>query len=263
MTEHRDWGKHRNAILSKVDKGWALTAIAAHYMVSFKTIKRLVDGWRPPAQGGDTKCADIVPPAQLAEPEPAPAPIEHQAPAPPALEPPASGNRDNTERNARIIELAKEGLSAGKIALRMAPLTRSAVIGVLHRAGISTKGGKGGKRAKPLGFVPQVATGGMSHAWGAGKHHNALVFAGGTKGSAKPPISRDKLNQKAPETAVAFEDRKGCRWPYGDPREGPLLYCNAPRCSVRIAGLVQPTEYCAEHWALRRSSAYTKIINVA
>jgi GcrA cell cycle regulator len=249
MTEHRDWGKHRNAILSKVDKGWALTAIAAHYMVSFKTIKRLVDGWRPPA-------APIA--AAVPEPEPAPAPIEHQAPAPPA-----SGNRDNTERNARIIELAKEGLSAGKIGLRMGGLSRSAVIGVLHRAGISTKGGKGGTRARPLALAPKVASGGTSHAWGAGKHHNALVFAGGTKGGAKPPISRDKLNMKAPETAVPFEDRKGCRWPYGDPREGPLLYCNAPRCSVRTGGLVQTTEYCAEHWALRRSSAYTKIINVA
>src|SRR5687768_11363465 len=103
MTDHRDWGKHRNPILSKVDEGWALTAIAAHYMVSFKTIKRLVDGWRPPAA---PIAAEV--PDQLAEPEPAPAPIEHQAPAPPALEQTASGKQDNTERNALIIKLAKE-----------------------------------------------------------------------------------------------------------------------------------------------------------
>jgi hypothetical protein len=258
MTEHRDWEKHRSAILARLDKGWAPAAIAAHYMVSSKTIQRLVKQWRPPAAPIAAEAVD-----QVAEPEPAPpAPIaaDIEAPASPALaqlEALSGRPPDNTERNARILELAKEGLSAGQIGQRMG-LTRSAVIGVLHRAGVSTKGCKRPRTTVVLPSKNQPA--GASLEWAKGKNRNALVFAGGTKGDPKPPISRNLLNMQAPETAVAFEDRKGCRWPFGDPREGPLLYCNAPTCRVRNGDLVQPTNYCAEHWALRRSSAYTRII---
>lgn len=156
-------------------------------------------------------------------------------------------------RNDEIIRLVHEGLSDKEIAARMKgrypEMTRGVVLGLRNRRGLlkdpasrnraqrvnSSKNGMGGNLRAKLGTAP------------------------------KPPLLEAPAPARLPEKTagrwVSFEQMTGCRWCEGDPREGTAVFCNAPRCDVKLlGGDVERVNYCCEHWERRRSSRYTRVI---
>jgi hypothetical protein len=178
------------------------------------------------------------------------------------------------ERNERIRQLRREGLSPGQIRKRLG-LTRGVVIGVLNRAGMTLDdqekakairdghrlGGlnKGRNAAKRAG---KRRADGNSYNFSANAHRNAAVFGKGYKGESTGPINLAKYREVAPPHAVPIEHLQGCAWPFGDVREEGISYCNKPRCRVRVHGLQMPvrTAYCDAHWDQRRTSKHTRIL---
>lgn len=138
------------------------------------------------------------------------------------------------------VELAKklwqEGLSASLIASRITnsgfPVTRSAVLGKIHRMGMSGRAQMkprvavrgGSKRHKPRKQQP----------WAQFERKSAKLF------QAAPFVP-------GPEIVVPLDQRKGildlaendCRWPIGDPQEPDFHFCNGRK----VPGLA----YCEHH----------------
>lgn len=175
------------------------------------------------------------------------------------------------ERDAKIQAMRKDGVFPSDIAERMG-LSRNAVLGVLHRAGLvmtledrkraqGAGGKKGAKRAKEISDDA------------ARKRMSALRGKAPAQAKEKPPkpVSSAKLpdpplppEKAAPPSAVLFEHRTGCAWPWGDSKLAPLLFCNAPKCKVKDAwGFIVTTPYCEAHWRARRTSAHSKVVSNA
>lgn len=159
------------------------------------------------------------------------------------------------ERVEMLKELWTSGLSASQIAHKMGGVTRNAVIGKVHRLGLSG-------RAKPA----QVSTSQV----GAAQASEARVasVAGTTRrggavaddpryAQAVAGASANVVRQvKSPEPLLTREQRasvlnlneRTCKWPFGDPGAQDFHFCGArvktgsPYCEVHVALAYQPLE---------------------
>lgn len=135
----------------------------------------------------------------------------------------------------RLRALWQEGLSASQISDRIGGLSRNAVIGKLHRLGLSR-----GDNPKP-----RLAVGGRKAARlyrKKGRKMRAAKASGARRVSAPvpqadayvPPI----MSETAPPNATALVDCRSdqCRWPYGDTE---FVFCP----EEQIPG----SSYCAGH----------------
>jgi GcrA cell cycle regulator len=122
----------------------------------------------------------------------------------------------NDERIADLTRLWQDGLSASQVAERLGGISRSAVIGKIHRLGIAGRAAP--SRPRPLGGRPpslKIST---------GEDRRAPV--------ARPP-------RPAPRPVVVFDadataslltlTECGCRWPIGDPGEADFGFCGRPQ----------------------------------
>jgi hypothetical protein len=144
----------------------------------------------------------------------------------------------NPDRDARILELFRQGLSMATVAERLfgdyPGLSRSTVAAVIHRA-----------RARGENMIPSALSG-RSSATIRQKSQNCPELAA----SAAPPLS-----------AVPLDERAGCAWPYGDSCAGGLRYCNATCCVVQSPyGKARKVAYCAEHWWARHRTHVTRVV---
>ena len=161
----------------------------------------------------------------------------------------------NDERVELLKKLWNEGLSASQIAGRLGGVTRNAVIGKVHRLGLSgrvtpsrTVGtrrprNRGGdvtqqRRIRPR---PAAAIGGPARApwqqW-------------------EPSIQPEGLPEAAEELFIPLEDRKSvlglkegdCRWPIGDPQNADFHFCGhgkhagLPYCEFHARKAYQPPQ---------------------
>lgn len=136
-----------------------------------------------------------------------------------------------------LIRLWRDGGSARQIARRLGGVTRNAVIGKIHRLGLSGRAAPsapGGRRPKP-------------------KVERRLRQA--------PPAPRPRAGvapPQPPETGAAtiVSIRRGqCRWPIGDPLVDGFCLCGRP--AVHGA-------YCAPHGALAyRPTARDHLLRLA
>lgn len=142
------------------------------------------------------------------------------------------------ERKAKAAKLWREGHSAAQIARMIGALSRNAVIGAIHRMGLSGAG-----RAQPTAPVrlrPIVRT---------RKHSNPM----GVEGVAgmKARVAREIRKGARPSMVVVGDhvtladlEPSHCRWPITDcaPGDGDkLLFCCQPRAPLH--------SYCPEHQA--------------
>jgi hypothetical protein len=255
-----DLEPYRKAICVLYADNWAVAALALRYRVERKHMQECLERWgviepRPrilPTSPRELKCAEPFAPDD--EPEP-----RRQA-----------THVNNAERNQKIMDLKAEGLSSGKIVARLKAsypgLSRSAVIGVIHRhmpAEVRARDVEEGhhairmraKRTAPPPRPPKPTP--------PPRIFNKAPIYRPIEPPLETLLGEPVLAVPPPEhdAGVTLLQRTGCAWPYGDARQGAITFCNRPRCSIRQGGLDSLlTPYCAEHWARRRASSYTKIV---
>ncbi|MGO4573252.1 GcrA family cell cycle regulator [Microvirga sp. 2TAF3] len=147
------------------------------------------------------------------------------------------------ERVELLKKLWTDGLSASQIAAELGNVTRNAVIGKVHRLGLS--GRAKDKAASPASQRPRkVARAPSAPAPIAPQNRSNVVIA---------PIPRPPVVEEEPEImieddlAIPMSERvtimdlreSMCRWPMGDPTKPEFRFCGARS----ITGL----PYCTHH----------------
>lgn len=145
------------------------------------------------------------------------------------------------ERVETLKKLWNDGFSASQIAAEIGGVTRNAVIGKVHRLGLSGRGKPTvqlAPRTIKRNTAPRSGGGFSSRSGGAG----ALAL----KGYASPvehimPEAKPLLEVVIASERVTIMDlREGmCRWPLGDPLSSEFRYCGSD-CSSGLP-------YCAGH----------------
>jgi GcrA cell cycle regulator len=146
------------------------------------------------------------------------------------------------ERVATLTKLWADGLSASQIAAELGGVTRNAVIGKVHRLGLSG-------RAKSASSAPKRA----KQAPRTGSFNSAPRAKSGTKERTVPTSlpSRKKVEDIAePECkklSLVELTEKTCRWPHGDPATDEFHFCghgvkdDSPYCEYHSRMAYQPT----------------------
>lgn len=155
------------------------------------------------------------------------------------------------ERVELLKKLWNDGLSASQIAGELGNVTRNAVIGKVHRLGLSGRAKNPGSAAPRPRKAP---TRSPSHPMGA---QNGGASAGMTRGNTAlaPQFAPDVATEMQPEhipapaedVVVPFSERVTimelreymCRWPMGDPTSPEFRFCGGRSAT----GL----PYCAYH----------------
>ena len=143
------------------------------------------------------------------------------------------------ERVELLKKLWAEGLSASQIAARLGGVTRNAVIGKVHRLGLS------GRATSSRSSSPRPR---RTHVPRAGRA-SSLLF--GTRGATalKPYYEAEPDLAPAPleELVIPLNERASimtlkeamCRWPIGDPGEPEFHFCGRKTCAS--------LPYCEHH----------------
>src|SRR5690348_14545773 len=148
------------------------------------------------------------------------------------------------DRVEQLKKLWTDGLSASQIAAELGNVTRNAVIGKVHRLGLSGRA----KDAKPAASVaarPRKATRAPSAPTPIAPppHVNNVVLAP----IPMPPVTQEPVAYVEDDVAIPMSERvtimdlreSMCRWPMGDPTKPEFRFCGARS----ITGL----PYCTHH----------------
>ena len=136
----------------------------------------------------------------------------------------------NDERVELLRKLWNDGLSASQIAAELGGITRNAVIGKVHRLGLS------GRAKSPSSSVPRIRKPRVSN----GVMRPRMRFSGNN--ALAPDYARDTqvdLDPLAnvvpigPRVSITELSESTCRWPVGDPGADDFGYCGAkPKAGV-------------------------------
>ncbi len=130
------------------------------------------------------------------------------------------------ERTQQVVKLWNDGLSAGQIAQRIGGLSRNAVIGKLHRLGL-TRSATGTSTTGRTNRKPRPP-----------KSKRRIVKPNPLLELAKLPLPEEPPDEIA-RTTILDREKDQCAWVIGEPRE--MKCCGAPV----VPGL--PSPWCAEH----------------
>ena len=148
------------------------------------------------------------------------------------------------ERVDLLKKLWTEGLSASQIANRLGGVTRNAVIGKVHRLGLSGRATT--SRAKPVRPRKRVVK--SSSKLVRNKYNNSMTGTNTNKALEPRGIaSQDVVTRHYEELFIPPEERKSiltlkennCRWPIGDPTDDDFHFCGKDR--------VPGSPYCEHH----------------
>jgi len=139
------------------------------------------------------------------------------------------------ERVELLKKLWADGLSASQIAGELGGITRNAVIGKVHRLGLS------GRAKSPSSSAPRVRK---------PRSHMLRVSRSSMRGNTALALAYDMESELEPEPVelvIPVEQRRSllelnentCRWPIGDPSGPEFYFCGG----TPITGL----PYCAHH----------------
>jgi len=159
------------------------------------------------------------------------------------------------ERVELLKKLWSDGLSASQIAAELGNVTRNAVIGKVHRLGLSGRAKSAAAPAAPRNAAPRKAPArAPSHpmsgpAGGArGAHALAPQFVTEAEPEAEQaPMPSEDVVIPFSERVTIMELREYmCRWPMGDPTSPDFRFCGArsqtglPYCSYHSRIAYQP-----------------------
>ena len=175
------------------------------------------------------------------------------------------------ERVDKLKELWAEGMSASQIAKVMGGVTRNAVIGKVHRLGLSNRGGpgaeEGARSVEPIAVAkPAPAPAPEPALEPAPAPSEESLPAPAARRTA--PVIRDATQPRAPGAPTPEEEaaratlaeiekfarrislleltERTCKWPIGDPTEEDFAFCGLacvpgkPYCQYHVAVAFQP-----------------------
>lgn len=160
------------------------------------------------------------------------------------------------ERVELLKKLWSDGLSASQIAAELGNVTRNAVIGKVHRLGLSGRAKSAAQPATPRNAAPRktpprspshpMATP-ATHAT-RGAHALAPVFApeAAIEAEAAPLPSEDVVIPFSERVTIMELREYMCRWPMGDPTSPDFRFCGGrsqtgmPYCSYHSRIAYQP-----------------------
>ena len=140
-----------------------------------------------------------------------------------------------TDDRVEILKkLWADGLSASQIAGELGGVTRNAVIGKVHRLGLSGRAKAPGSSAKRAKRVPRAS--------GYNRPARAVSRSGGQRNVATAASRPQLEDMVAPEpkklTLVQLTERC-CKWPHGDPATDEFYFCGH--------GIKEDSPYCEYH----------------
>jgi GcrA cell cycle regulator len=167
----------------------------------------------------------------------------------------------NDERVDVLKKLWADGLSASQIAGRLGGVTRNAVIGKVHRLGLSGRATTSRLKTRPRVRVP------------ANRRIMKQRLPGGVANSPLRSLylSDEPYVPPAEELVIPLAERKYiqtltescCRWPIGDPQQPEFHFCGKakipglPYCEVHARRAFQPPQ------ARRRERDFAPVITLA
>ncbi len=144
------------------------------------------------------------------------------------------------ERVELLKKLWAEGLSASQIAGRLGGVTRNAVIGKVHRLGLSGRATTSRMkthrpRNRVIGTTPKRTT--KSRFANTGNPALRALY----NGDAEPfsPPKEELVIPVAERKTIQTLEENHCRWPIGDPQSADFHFCGRPK----VPGL----PYCEHH----------------
>lgn len=183
------------------------------------------------------------------------------------------------ERVEKLKELWTEGMSASQIAKVLGGVTRNAVIGKVHRLGLSNRGPGAGEESKPADPAPKAKAAPRSSAAPEPAEPAPASASDREEAAAQPPVPaqtvrrtvpviRDATQPRAPGAPTPEEEaaratlaeiekiakridlleltERTCKWPIGDPTEEDFAFCGLdaepgkPYCQYHVAVAFQP-----------------------
>lgn len=141
------------------------------------------------------------------------------------------------ERVELLKKLWSDGLSASQIAAELGGITRNAVIGKVHRLGLSGRaksvsaGVPRPRKMRPPAHMLRIARGAI-------RGNTALAHAYEIETETEPELLDNVIPIGQRRTILELTEQT-CHWPIGDPSSGDFFFCGGNT----VAGL----PYCAYH----------------
>ena len=154
----------------------------------------------------------------------------------------------NDERVETLKRLWAEGLSASHIATELGGITRNAVIGKVHRLGIS------GRAKSPASAVPRPKKARVHQqmirvARPLARGNTALATAFDYEIEAEPEVV-DNVVLMGQRGSLLELTEHSCRWPIGDPGDADFFFCGGPTATS--------LPYCAHHCRVAYQPAHVR-----
>ena len=142
------------------------------------------------------------------------------------------------DRVEQLKKLWESGLSASQIAAELGSVTRNAVIGKVHRLGLSGRAKSPASTAPRPRKVPRPAQHMMRVSRPMSRGNTALAHA--FEMDHEPdPISHDNIVPISQRRTLLELNEATCHWPIGDPSNPEFFFCGGKA----LGGL----PYCAHH----------------
>jgi GcrA cell cycle regulator len=141
------------------------------------------------------------------------------------------------ERVETLKKLWADGLSASQIAAELGGVTRNAVIGKVHRLGLSGRA-KSATSAAPRPRKPRPHSHMLRVARPSVRGNTALAHAYDLELEAEPELVDNVIPMGQRRTLLELTEET-CRWPIGDPGQADFFFCGGRT----VVGL----PYCAYH----------------
>ena len=141
------------------------------------------------------------------------------------------------ERVELLKKLWSDGLSASQIAAELGGITRNAVIGKVHRLGLSGRA-KSASSAAPRPRKARSPTHMLRIARSSIRGNTALAHAYELEAEATAELIENIIPIGQRRTILELTEQT-CRWPVGDPGSGDFFFCGGNA----VVGL----PYCAYH----------------
>lgn len=129
------------------------------------------------------------------------------------------------ERVELLKKLWTDGLSASQIAAELGGITRNAVIGKVHRLGLS------GRAKSPSSSSPRPRKARQSHMMRVPRHsmrgNTALAYAYDLDMEPEPEPIENIIPIGQRRTLLELNEQT-CRWPIGDPATQDFYFCGGP-----------------------------------
>jgi GcrA cell cycle regulator len=148
------------------------------------------------------------------------------------------------ERVEMLKKLWADGLSASQIAAELGGITRNAVIGKVHRLGLSGRA-KSPSSAAPRARKPRTHSHMMRVARPAMRGNTALAHAYEYEVESEPELVDNVIPIGQRRTLLELTEST-CRWPIGDPGSTDFFFCggqsltNLPYCAYHSRVAYQP-----------------------